>query len=276
MKIRLFIVLFFFVSCHHIQDTKYEGLFNKNIIDEINKVKEIQQTESKEVIPKAEIKEDKKSKDFKRDKKSKIKIKEIIIKSDSMNFERETSKAMFEKNVKVIAGDIVLYADKLESIDYKKEAYAEGNITVNYKKNSIKLTSKKIKYVDNFNRVIANDDVVVVKVMDDGNTITLFADQVEYDIDNEKIIADKKKKRIKVKTKDIIAFADKISYDENRKELYLDGNSVIKKKTSFFLAETISFNTASKTIKLKGNIWSKLFYEEFEKTSKEIEKSQKK
>ncbi len=193
-----------------------------------------------------------------------------------MNFERETSKAVFEKNVKVIAEDVILYSDRLESNDYKKEAYAEGNITINYKKGNVKLTSKKIKYIDNFNKVIASDNVMVNKILDDGNTLTMFADEVEFDMVDENIVESKKNKRVKVKMKDIIAFADKISYNEENKELYMEGKPIVKKKASFFLSETILFNTDKKSIKLKGNIWSKLFYEEFEKTSKEIEKSQKK
>lgn len=277
MKIRFLIILIFFISCHHIQDTKYEQLFNKNVTEEINKEKIKQQKEeavSKPVIEKKE--EVKNDAAIKKEKKKKVKIKEVIIKADSMNFERETSKAVFERNVKVIAEDIVLYADRLESNDYKKEAYAEGSITVNYRKGNINLKSKKIKYVDNFNKVIANDDVVVNKIMEDGNTLTMFSDEVEVDVENEKIIASKKNKRIKVKMKDLIAFADKISYDEKSKELYMEGKPIVKKKSSFFLSEVISFNTDKKTIRLKGNIWSKLFYDEFEKTSKEIEKSQKK
>ncbi|MCX7697917.1 MAG: hypothetical protein N2114_00425 [Candidatus Goldbacteria bacterium] len=277
MKIRLFIILLFFISCHHIQDTKYEVLYNKNLTEEINKAKVKQGVENYTPLFSEIKKEDiKKSTDAKKDKKKKVKIKEVIIKSDSMNFERETSKAVFEKNVKVIAEDVVLYADTLESNDYKKEAYAEGNIIVNYKKGNVKLTSKKIRYVDNFNKVIANGDIKVDKILEDGNTLTMFADEVEFDIENEKLLASKKKKRIKVKMKNLIAFADKISYDDKSKELFMEGKPVVKKQSSFFLSEVIIFNTDKKTIKLKGNIWSKLFYNEFEKTSKEIEKSQKK
>ncbi len=49
MKNKIFLILFLFISCHHIQDTKYEVLFNKNVTEEIEKAKIAKEIEKEEL-----------------------------------------------------------------------------------------------------------------------------------------------------------------------------------------------------------------------------------
>jgi lipopolysaccharide assembly outer membrane protein LptD (OstA) len=271
-----FFVLFqiLIYSCHHIDDTKFLNIYNTNVSKEIDNAKARQGEKNSNITEGKKVLEQAKKVETKSEKKKKknFKIRELNIKSDSMVFNRETAEVIFEKNVRIFAEDISLFADKLVSDDYKKEANAEGNVTAYYKKNNLKVTSKRMKYEDNFNKIIAYDNVIVQKILEDGNTLNVYADEIEFDSINEIITAIKKNKRIKVKIKDITAYADKITYNEDNKELCMEGKPVVKKKSSFFLSERIVFDVNKKTIKLSGNIWSKLYYEEFEKTSKEIKK----
>ena len=71
--------------------------------------------------------------------------------------------------------------------------------------------------------------------------------------------------------KDIIAFSDKVSYNDKTKELFMSGNPLVKKAKSLMLADSITLNVDKKSMSFKQNIWTKLFYKDFETAQKEVE-----
>jgi lipopolysaccharide export system protein LptA len=199
------------------------------------------------------------------------KIRQIDISSDNLSYNKQSEFAVFKGHVVAITSDIIMHCDTLSAKNYQKDADAEGNIRVTYKKQKVKMKCDKLKYTDNMNVITGYDNVVAEKKLEDGNTLTIYADQIQFDTVNNIIIADKKTKKVKMEMKDVLAFADKVVYNEKENKVYMKGKPFVRKKSSSFLADIIVLDVEKKSIRLKSNIWSKLFYAEFENTQKEVE-----
>jgi lipopolysaccharide export system protein LptA len=99
----------------------------------------------------------------------------------------------------------------------------------------------------------------------------MYADEAEFDTENGGITAYRTKKKVKVTLKDIVAFSDKVVYNDENNELSMTGKPMVKKNGSAFLAAKISVNTVTKIMKLENDIWSRLFYGDFQKTKEEVD-----
>ncbi len=199
------------------------------------------------------------------------KIRQIDISSDNLTYNKQDETAVFKGHVVAVTSDIIMHCDTLSAKNYQKDADAEGNIRVTYKKANVRMKCDKLKYTDNMNVITGYDNVVAEKKLEDGNTLTIYADQIQFDTVNNIVTADKNTKKVKMEMKDVLAFADKVVYNEKENKVYMKGKPFVRKKSSSFLADIIVLDVEKKSIRLKSNIWSKLFYAEFENTQKEVE-----
>lgn len=277
-----FIFIIFFYSCHHIDDTKYEKIyfhdFKKDLIEstqsEIVNSKEKNETsestihnvtlETKENISNTGTV----SKKIK--KKGKIKIGELTIESDTMTFNKVTSEAVFQGNVKLKSEGVNLFCDKLQSLNYRDSAEAIGNVMVNYPQQKVKITCKKIKYDKAISIIEGYENVHAEKILNNNEKINLYADKIKYDVATGEIFAEKVNKKVKIKLKDIVAFSDRVVYNEAADRIELTGTPFAKKQESVFISDNIYIDINKMQIKLKKNIWARLFYSDFENIKKEI------
>jgi len=204
-------------------------------------------------------------------KKRKVKIGELIIESDSMTFNKDTSVAVFSDNVRLKAQGVTLFCNKLQSVNYRDNAEATGNVRVNYSQQKVKITCKKVKYNKSMSKIEAYENVLAEKILDNNEKINLYADEIKYDVESGEIIATKINKKVKIKLKDIVAFSDRVIYNELTEELELTGNPFAKKQESTFISSKINIDVNKRIITLKESIWAKLFYSDFEDIKKEAE-----
>ncbi|MEI7640307.1 MAG: LptA/OstA family protein [bacterium] len=202
--------------------------------------------------------------------KKKLKVRVVEVGSDTLNFNNENKKAIFRGNVIVNTEDIRILCTELDSENYQQDAEAKGNVSVVYKKQGMKMTCKYMKYKDNLNNVTAYENVYATKILPDGNTLTMHADEVNFNTREQTLTAYKKDKKVKIELKDLVAFSEKVVYNENDKKIYMTGEPIVRKKSSYFLSDVIVLDTLSKLFVMKNSIWSKLFYKEFEETNKEL------
>jgi len=200
----------------------------------------------------------------------KFAIKQLIINSDTMNYNKETSEAVFLGNVEAEASNVIIKADVLKSKDYKQSAQAQGNVRAIYKDQGVTIECGKLDYKDKLSFVYAYDDVTAHKQLANGDTVVLKAEALEFNAVENILTAQKIKKRIRITMKDIIAFSDKVSYNDKTKELLMTGFPLVKKAKSIMLADSITLNVDKKSMSFKDNIWTKLFYKDFETAQKEV------
>lgn len=204
--------------------------------------------------------------------KKKPTIKELNISADNMKFAVEDKMAVFSGNVIIKGAGATVHADRLKSRDYKKSAEADGDVRVFYKEYGLNLESKKMYYANGLNVITVSDKVKAQKAAADGNTITIYCDKADFDTVKNEITAEKIKSRVRMEYQDITAFADRVVYNDEKKELELTGKPVFKRKKSLFLSDRAVIDTDTKKIKLQDNIWSKIYYTDAEKARKEAEK----
>lgn len=198
-------------------------------------------------------------------------LRQIDISSDNLNYNKQDETAVFKGHVTVLSSDIVMYCDTLKAKNFQKDANADGHIRLIYKKEKLRMKCDRLTYGDNMNIITGYDNVVATKILEDGNTLTIYSDQVQFDTNQNLVTADKVKKQVKILMKDVVAFSDKVVYNENERKVYLKGSPYVRKKSSSFIADIIVLDVDKKSIRMKSNIWSKLFYGEFENTQKEVE-----
>jgi lipopolysaccharide export system protein LptA len=202
----------------------------------------------------------------------KFKVHDLLINSDTMTFDKETSEAVFSGSVTAKASDVVIYSSKLVSKNYRENAVATGDVRAIYRKFGVNITCGRLEYSGGLNDVKAYEDVVAHKALPDGNTVTMYCQELYFNA-SENIMSAKKSgdKRVRVVMKDIVAFSDEVSYNDGTRQLYFTGRPIIKKSKSIFLSDNIWLGTDDKSIKMKDNIWTRLFYRDFEKTSAEVQ-----
>ncbi len=203
-------------------------------------------------------------------KKNKFKIKSLEIESNSMTFNKDTSITTFIGAVKLTAQGVLLKCDRLASKNYKDNAEATGNVRAFYKLQKTALKCGRIVYGKEMSNVKAYENVVAEKYTDNGNTITMYCDKADFDTERGSITAEKIKKRVKVTMKDIVAFSNKVVYNDETGELLMTGKPMVKKNESAFLASRIVVDTIKKTMRLENDIWSRLLYGDFKKTKEEV------
>ncbi|MCX7698257.1 MAG: hypothetical protein N2114_02175 [Candidatus Goldbacteria bacterium] len=277
-------LIFILCSCHHIDDTQYKKMYfedfkNKDVItskeikgQELTKEisESVHQKITQTVQSKKEKIETKLIEKSGKTKKRKIKIGELTIESDTMTFNKETSVAVFIGNVKLKAQGVNLFCDQLQSINYRDNAEAIGNVKINYPKQKVKITCKKVRYNKSMSKIEAYENVIAEKILDNNEKINLYADEIKYDVETGEIIASKVDKKVKIKLKDIVAFSDRVIYNELTEELELTGNPFARKNDSIFISSKINIDITKMIIKLQENIWAKLFYGDFEDIKKEV------
>lgn len=203
-------------------------------------------------------------------KKKKFKVKELEISSDSMTFNKDTSIAVFTGKVLLAAAGVKLKCDKLSSKNYKDNADATGNVRAYYKAQKTNLRCARIEYGDGMSSVKAYDGVITEKYMEDGNTITMYSDESDFDTGYGSIEARKIKKQVKVVYKDIVAFSDKVIYNDENGELEMSGKPVVKKNKSSFTSSRIIVDTVNKTMRMESDIWTRIFYGDLKKMEPEV------
>lgn len=276
-----FVLILFLCACHHINEIKYEKIYFQNLKKDLEDqiqidtkkqedLKEPQKRDASETIyqnvtlmSKTELQKTNK-------KKRDIKIGKLTIESNSMTFNKKTSVAVFLDNVKLRAQGVSLFCEKLQAVNYRENAEATGNVRINYPQQKVKITCNKVKYNNSMSKIEAYENVIAKKLLHNNEKINLFADKIEYDVETGEIIATKVSKKVKIKLKDIVAFSDKVIYNEITEEIELTGNPVVKKQESVFISSTIIIDVNKTIIKLKENIWSKLFYTDFEDIKREV------
>jgi|ERR1035437_414222 lipopolysaccharide export system protein LptA len=202
--------------------------------------------------------------------KDKFRIKQLIINSDTMNYNKETSEAVFHGHVEAEASNVMIKADQLTSKDYRKSAQAVGHVSAFYKDQGVTIDCGRLDYKDKLSLVYAYDDVTAHKTLANGDTVVLKAEELSFNAADNVLTAKKVKKRIRITMKDIIAFSDEVRYNDATREMLLTGFPLVKKAKSIMLAESIMMNVDKKSMKLTQNIWTKLFYKDFETAQKEV------
>jgi lipopolysaccharide export system protein LptA len=202
-------------------------------------------------------------------KKKRFKIKELDISSDSLTFNKDTSVTVFIGNVVLLAEGVKLKCDRLTSKNYKDNAEASGNVRAYYKAQKTSIKCGRMKYGKEMSTVEAFDGVITEKYMDSGNTITMYADEADFETEYGAIEAKKIKKRVKVIYKDMVAFSEKVVYNDETGILEMSGKPVVKKTGSSFTASRIKVDTNKKTMKLENDIWSRIFYGDLKKAEAE-------
>ncbi len=202
---------------------------------------------------------------------NKFKIKQLVINSDTMNYNKETSEAVFRGNVVAEAADVLIKSDMLVSRDYKQSAQATGNVRALYKQQGVYIECGRLDYKDKLSMVYAYDDVTAHKKLANGDTVVLKAEELQFNAADNTLTAKKVKKRIRITMKDIIAFCDEVRYNDETRELYMTGFPLIKKSKSLMIADSVLMNVDKKSMKLTQNIWTKLFYKDFETAQKEVQ-----
>jgi lipopolysaccharide export system protein LptA len=203
-------------------------------------------------------------------KKNKFKIKQLEISSDSMNFNKDTSIATFIGHVELTSQGVLLKSDRLSSKNYKDNAEATGNVMAYYKQQKTALKCGRVVYGKQMSEVKAYENVIAEKYLDNGNTVTMYADQAVFDTENGMITADKVKKRVKVTLKDIVAFSDEVVYNDETGDLLMTGKPMVQKSKSSFTAARITVDTIKKTMRMEADIWSMLWYGDFKQTKEDV------
>ena len=195
---------------------------------------------------------------------NKFKLKQLNINSDTMNYNKETAEAVFRGHVEALASNVVIKSDMLTSKDYKQSAQASGNVRAFYKDQGVEIECGRLDYKDKLSVVYAYDDVIARKTLTNGDKVVLNSEELTFDAAENILRAKKVKKRVRITMKDIIAFCDEVSYNDSTRELFMTGLPLVKKSKSVMLAESVMMNVDKKSMVLKQNIWTKLFYKDFE------------
>lgn len=203
-------------------------------------------------------------------KNKKMKVKQLVVNSDSMTFNKETTEAVFHGNVETDAGTAKVYSDTLRSKNYQDNAVAEGNVKALYKEYGINIDCDSLDYTGKMTNITAHKNVTARKILDNGNTVTIKADMMEFDTNADILTAKKSPSRVRVTMQDIMAFADEIIYNNKTRQLEMRGMPFLKKGKSLFFSDYISLDVDKKSIKMKESIWTKMFYHDFEKAGMEV------
>jgi len=285
-KAALFIALLVVsAGCFKIDDAKYENEYFKNVSERIQEAKKTGEDALTPVAASAGITtavltpavtaaaaKPAPSPAAVKAVKKKPAVKELNISADNMKFAVEDKMAVFSGNVIIKAAGATVHADRLKSKDYKKSAEADGDVRVFYKEYGLNLESKKMSYSNGLNVITVSEKVKAKKAAADGNTIVIYCDEADFDTVKNEITEEKIKSRVRMEYQDITAFADRVVYNDEKKELELTGKPVFKRKKSLFLSDRAVIDTDTKKIKLQDNIWSKIYYTDAEKARKEAEK----
>jgi len=279
------IIIFIFAGCFKIDDAKYENEYFKNVSERIQEAKKTGE-DAVPVIAASPVPEKtaialpvkatvpakvQPVKTVTPAVKKKPKVKELNISADNMKFSMEDKMAVFTGDVIINAAGARVNADRLKSRDYKKSAEADGNVKVFYKEYGLNLTSKRLFYTDGLNIITVADKVKAIKNTADGNTITIYCDEADFNTVINEIKAKKVSNRVRMEFQDIVAFADSVIYNDEKKELELAGKPIFKRKKSLFFSDRAVIDTDTKKIKLQDNIWSKIYYSDAEKARREVQ-----
>ncbi|MCE5300365.1 MAG: hypothetical protein LLG37_05770 [Spirochaetia bacterium] len=196
--------------------------------------------------------------------KGEFKVRELVINSDTLRFNRDTSEAIFSGHVVAEASNVIIYSDELHSKDYRDNAQAFGNVRAVYKEQNVVINCKRMDYREKLTKVCGYDDVVVRKLLDDGNTMTMRCDVIEFNAGDNVLYARRVTNRVRVTLKDVMAFADTVSYSDPAKEMEFTGNPLLKKNKSVFISDNIRLDVEKKMIRMKDNIFTRLFPKDVE------------
>ncbi len=261
-----------FAGGHTVDDKQYEKLYFEKIGE---KIKEKHKKPAGDLKKEENAAEKKGTKSGEKERGEggggKFLIKDLEVNSDSMVYNKETSMAVFKGNVKLESGGVIIHSDILKSKNYRDSADARGNVAAYYKEYDIKINCRRMVYGDKMSSIKAYDDVEAKKFLRGGNTLTMKADVAEFGLADGIITARKVKKRVEVKLKDMVAFSDRVIYNEKKEELTMVGKPVVRKQESLFFSEKIIVDVNSEEMNLKQNIWSRFYYSDFEKAKKEAE-----
>lgn len=194
----------------------------------------------------------------------KFRVRQLIVNSDTMNFNKDTLEAVFRGNVEAQASNVIIKSDMLVSKDYKTSAQASGNVRAFYKEQGVEIECGRLDYKDKMSLVYAYDNVTARKTLKNGDVVVLRSEELTFNAADNILRAKKIKKRVRITMKDIIAFCDEVSYNDGTRELFMTGNPLVKKSKSVMLAESVMMNVDKKSMSLKQNIWTKMFYRDFE------------
>jgi lipopolysaccharide assembly outer membrane protein LptD (OstA) len=279
--------VFFVSGCFHINDTKFEQQYFNDVSRRIDRAKVMSAAQSAtpetvqitaqkttqtagaaqgatSTAKTASVQAVKK-------KRSPGRVKELKIASDKMVYATQSKLAVFTGNVVIDAAGSHVLADRLESPDYQKSAEATGHVKAFYPQHGVNLESKKISYKDGLNVVTVTDDVIATKVLQDGNTLTIYCDRADFKTEGSDLEAIKVKKRVRMEFKDVVAFADKVVYNDEKQEVRLYGRPVFKRKRSLFFSDLATLNVNTKVLRLQDNVWTKIFYQDMESANKEVQ-----
>ncbi|MFP4466483.1 MAG: LptA/OstA family protein [Candidatus Goldiibacteriota bacterium] len=294
-------VIVFFAGCRTIDDSKYEKMYFENL----NKLEEFSSDMKKDhsgdaqfkrltgtagprpgadILDESEIKEilnysdadearERKRYSLKTGRDNADKSREpsgsLKIRSENLKYNRDTGIADFMGDVTVYSEDITVKADRLRSRDYKENAVATGNVTAFYDEHRVVIYCGIMEYTDGMDMVSAGGDVVAVKTAEDGNTLTMKADQIIFDVKKGDIRALKRENNVAVYFEDIVVFSEEVLYNEKTGMLSVFGRPVFRKKENLFFSEYARVDVKKKRMMLSGDIWSKLFYSGFKDIKKE-------
>jgi lipopolysaccharide assembly outer membrane protein LptD (OstA) len=199
-----------------------------------------------------------------------FRVKKLLIDSDTMTFDRDTSEAVFSGSVTASASSVVIYCSKLVSKNYRDNAVATGNVRAIYREYGVNITCDRLVYSGGLSKIYAYDNVVARKFLPDGNTVNMYCEELVFNAADNTMDAVKSSKRVRVVIKDIVAFSDEVSYNDASRQMHFSGRPIIKKVKSLFLADNIWLNVDDKSINMKDNVWARFYYNDFERTSMEV------
>ncbi|HRU39238.1 MAG TPA: LptA/OstA family protein [Candidatus Goldiibacteriota bacterium] len=199
-----------------------------------------------------------------------FRIRELEVASDKLSFNKETSITVFSGNVILASQGFTMKCDRLSSKNYKDNAEASGNVRAYFKEQKTRLYCDTVIYGERMKSVSASGNVRTEKYLDNGNTITMWSDKMDFDTETGRLEAKKERKKVKVVYKDITAFGDRLVYDNDNSVMEMTGRPAVKKAGSGFVASKITIDTLKKTMKMERDIWSRLFYGDLKKTEEEV------
>jgi lipopolysaccharide export system protein LptA len=200
----------------------------------------------------------------------KYRIRQLEIEADAMTFNKDTSIAVFTGDVVLSTEGVRLKCDTLTSKNYKDSAEATGNVSAWYKAQKTFIKCGRIKYGDRMSSVQALDGVYARKYLDNGNTVNMHADQIDFETEYGSLAAKKVRKKVKVDYNDMVAFSDKVVYNDDTSVMEMTGRPVVRKSGSSFTADRIVVDTAKKKMKLESGIWSRIFYGDLKNAETEV------
>ncbi len=191
-----------------------------------------------------------------------VKPNELLIESDTMTYNKNSSQAIFTGNVRVFSRDVEVKCEKLVSLNYQDAAVATGKVRAYYRESGIRMTCRRLEYTKGMSLIKGEGRVTAIKEMEDGKKMIMKSDLLEFNSKEDTITASGVNRKMRVEFDDVIAFADRAFYDQKTKDLDLEGRPVAVRNKSVFSSENIRLNTETKAMTLNKGNWAKVFYED--------------